>query len=310
VIDGIFSAHEINESEGVFPSNHQILEFVRRVPAKSNDTETGDGNFALVKRMALFAAIVAILLTHFELELGYGIVERKVYTLIRKIQDEYIGRMCWNADVSINTFLFSCLALVFVWYTNTYTKYKTPLFDNWLAYAAFLSVSSMQLVEFFLWRNLDDPYWNRVFSRIGFLLIWIQPWLFLLLAKSSLATVYFVIAVLEAVYLFLIKNSDSYTTKDRSAHLVWKWVNIDYEVYIIITSVWLLFIFYSLFPLKEYVLLTFGVVALLYSAYRFHSSGSCGSVWCWMINGYFIWLLVRVLIVLPLYDKPGAINFC
>jgi len=66
VIDGIFSAHEINESEGVFPSNHQILEFVRRVPAKSNDTETGDGNFALVKRMALFAAIVAILLTHLE----------------------------------------------------------------------------------------------------------------------------------------------------------------------------------------------------------------------------------------------------
>ena len=38
--------------------------------------------------------------------------------------------MCWNPDISINTFLLGALTLVFVYYTNTYTKYKTPTFDN------------------------------------------------------------------------------------------------------------------------------------------------------------------------------------
>ena len=69
--------------------------------------------------------------------------------------------MCWNPDISINTFLFSCLTLLFIYITNTYTKYKTPLFDNPIFYLLFLAVVSIQLIEFFLWRNLKNKFINE-----------------------------------------------------------------------------------------------------------------------------------------------------
>jgi hypothetical protein len=57
--------------------------------------------------------------------------------------------MCWNQDISINTFLFACLSLLFIFLTNKFTKYKTKTFDNPLVYLFFLVVASMQLIEFF-----------------------------------------------------------------------------------------------------------------------------------------------------------------
>jgi len=61
--------------------------------------------------------------------------------------------MCWNQDISINTFIFACLSLLFIFFTNTFTKYKTPTFDNPIVYLFLLSVAAMQLIEYFLWRN-------------------------------------------------------------------------------------------------------------------------------------------------------------
>jgi hypothetical protein len=57
--------------------------------------------------------------------------------------------MCWNQDISINTFLFVCLTLLFIFITNTFTKYKTPFFNNPLMYLLLLLGASMQLIEFF-----------------------------------------------------------------------------------------------------------------------------------------------------------------
>ena len=57
--------------------------------------------------------------------------------------------MLENADISINTFLFAFLALLFIYFTNTYTKYKTHSFDNKIMYLFTLSVVCMQLLEFF-----------------------------------------------------------------------------------------------------------------------------------------------------------------
>ena len=38
--------------------------------------------------------------------------------------------MCWNKDVSLNTFLFSGFVLLLIYYNNTYTKYKVAEFDS------------------------------------------------------------------------------------------------------------------------------------------------------------------------------------
>ena len=79
--------------------------------------------------------------------------------------------MCWNADISINTFIFAIFALVFIYITNTYSKYKTKIFDNPLVYLFFFEVALIQLVEYFLWRNLKNAKWNEMLSKIAAFII-------------------------------------------------------------------------------------------------------------------------------------------
>lgn len=52
--------------------------------------------------------------------------------------------------------LYFLVSLLFIYFTNTYTKYKTSSFDNNIAYLFTLSVVCMQLLEYFLWKNLNN----------------------------------------------------------------------------------------------------------------------------------------------------------
>ncbi len=38
--------------------------------------------------------------------------------------------MCWNKEVSINTFMFSIITLLFIYYNNKFTQYKIKEFVN------------------------------------------------------------------------------------------------------------------------------------------------------------------------------------
>ena len=71
--------------------------------------------------------------------------------------------MCWNKDISLNTFLFSSFILVLIIYNNTYTQYKINELDNIWMYLFFASFIFMQLIEYFIWRNINDPVYNNLF---------------------------------------------------------------------------------------------------------------------------------------------------
>ena len=62
--------------------------------------------------------------------------------------------MCWNADISLNTYLFSVFALIFIYISNTYTRYKVKWFDSLFIYFFVLLYVSMQLLEYFIWKNI------------------------------------------------------------------------------------------------------------------------------------------------------------
>ena len=79
--------------------------------------------------------------------------------------------MCWNADISINTFLFAIFALVFIFLANTYTKYKQETFKNPLVYLLLLEVASIQLIEFFLWKNLKNKKMNEFLTSLALYII-------------------------------------------------------------------------------------------------------------------------------------------
>ncbi len=67
--------------------------------------------------------------------------------------------MCWNATVSLNTFLFSFFAVNFAYFNNVINIYEY-LFIN--------SFISMQLIEYFTWKNLNNKNLNRLLSQLGF----------------------------------------------------------------------------------------------------------------------------------------------
>jgi phosphatidylserine synthase len=135
--------------------------------------------------------------------------------------------MCWNKDISLNTFLFSVFALLFIYITNTYTKYKTPSFDNKWVYVVTLMVSSMQLLEYFIWKNIKNRDMNIFLSKIGLFLIVLQICSFILLAdKAYRYLILFVFVVFSmAVYFYkslynplICKFSNIICFRDLSAH--------------------------------------------------------------------------------------------
>ena len=60
--------------------------------------------------------------------------------------------MCWNETVSLNTFLFSFFAINFAYFNNVINGYE---------YLFYYSFISMQLLEYFAWKHLNN---KKIFS--------------------------------------------------------------------------------------------------------------------------------------------------
>ena len=75
---------------------------------------------------------------------------------------------------------------------------QSPLFDNPVVYLFFLSVVSMQLIEFFLWRNLNNSLMNESLSKLASFLFILQP-LFLILIIPTLSTLYMMLFIYSIV---------------------------------------------------------------------------------------------------------------
>ena len=204
--------------------------------------------------------------------------------------------MCWNSEISLNTFLFGAASLAFIIYNNTFTKYKVDWFDNFWLYIFAALVVSMQLIEFFLWRNLTNPYWNRVFSIIGLCFLLLQP----IVSTFAVSFVGFRYGLL-AVYLivtaiwFFTRNIDFSTKLQKNGHLSWKFQGdiISYWIF------WTVIVFACLLVERRWALLAFGIVGIVLSIYNYQKYNTSGSVWCWSANSGFLFLLGYVLIYLP-----------
>ena len=119
--------------------------------------------------------------------------------------------MCWNEHVSLNTFLFSSFVLLLIFYNNTYTQYKIKDFNSLGVYLFFISFISMQLIEFFIWRNINNAFYNHIFSTMAAMLIFIQPIITLMLLpdillRNYLLVMYSVVFIPYFTYKFITNN--------------------------------------------------------------------------------------------------------
>ena len=209
--------------------------------------------------------------------------------------------MCWNQYVSLNTFIFSIFVLLLIAYNNKYTQYKTPIFYNNFVYFFFLSFITMQLIEFFIWRNLYNKKLNNLLSILGALLLVIQPIASLLMLKDESLKYKLIILYSLFAFPFLIYQNYDHemtTVVSKSGHLEWKWNDLTgYKQ--IIYFLWLIVLYFSLIVNKNYIALIYVTILLAISYYSYVKDGSAGSLWCWSINSLMIYYAFNLLIWLP-----------
>lgn len=214
--------------------------------------------------------------------------------------------MCWNQYVSINTFVFGVFVLILISFNNRYSPYKIKFFENPYAYLFAMSVISMQLIEFILWRNMNNNFVNKIFSFFGYLLLVLQPIASLLLLenipmRNKLLVYYIVPASIGSLYFAI--NTDYHTSLSKCGHLKWDWINVKFDN-IFIHAFYLFFLYYSFVVNKHY--LTIFVTLSLYAIYYYYYNsleGSSGSLWCWSINIVMLYYLITLLIYLPFKEQ-------
>lgn len=214
--------------------------------------------------------------------------------------------MCWNTSVSLNTFLFSGFILLLIIYNNAYTEYKIQELNNIWVYLFLSSFIFMQLVEYFIWKNINNPFYNNLFTIIGFFLIGSQPIFSSMIISNKkirniIIFIYLLFAIPYAMYQLYYKKI--YSKVSKSGHLSWETFKLEPPLLFI----WLFCLVFSLIYEKLWVGLSFGVILFIISYYKYNKEGSVGSMWCWLINSIMIYYAFYLLFYLPYYNKK---NIC
>jgi hypothetical protein len=198
--------------------------------------------------------------------------------------------MCWNAEVSLQTFIFSTTPLVICLYYNLIG------IRDFLVYQSFISI---QLLEFFLWTFLNNKTWNRNFSILGLILIISQPAFSIYASRAKYMPNVLMAYGLFAMYALTIPIHFN-TTIAPTKHLSWNWLKFPVHVILI----WSLFFMYSSIYLMysgtytdtDIKIILFLSSIYIFSFYSYYSSNTFGTMWCWIANAfsfYFYFLLLQ-----------------
>ena len=181
--------------------------------------------------------------------------------------------MCWNANVSINTYIFGLFACLFALLNKKINISRFLFAQSWM---------SMQLIEYFIW---SKSFSNRLLSQIAFIFIVTQP-LFSILSISNHTNIKYVALVgylLFTVFMMVIKpwsKIDFRSVQASNGHLSWKW--LDYPKFAII--IWFLFLSISFALNKEWIKLILLTITAIISYALYSKTLTWGSLWCWLVN--------------------------
>ena len=188
--------------------------------------------------------------------------------------------MCWSASVSLNTFIFSLFGTLFALF-NGVIDVPQALF--------FTSFTSMQLVEYFAWKDLSD---TRIPSMVGLLLIFLQIVLVIYnYYKGPYQNLLYGFWFAISAVILMTTKIDLSMHKAPNGHLTWNWLNSIPKIY------WLIFVLFYLGIGIDYkynlVFLAF-LAVISFSWYNYSASGTFGSMWCWISNAFALVWIFRV----------------
>jgi hypothetical protein len=191
--------------------------------------------------------------------------------------------MCWNQTISLNTFIFTLFGINFAYLNNVITIND---------YIYYLSFSSIQLLEYFAWGNLDNKEKNRFLSQIGMFLIFIQPILFIKSlneVEDKIKTVVIMSYLVFFLCCILYFPIDFSMEKAPNGHLGWNWLNYPP----LIVFIWVFFYYILLLYTKSYVSFISSVMLFIAIYYTYYKTNTWGSLWCWIANIATLYLISK-----------------
>ena len=189
--------------------------------------------------------------------------------------------MCWNASVSLNTYIFGLFASSFAYYNGI---------TNILGFIFYQSFIIIQLIEYLIW---SKTFSNRLLSQIALFVILCQPIFNIVKIEtqpeliSYLLVAYFIFIIILYTIIVPLNTIQFSSVQSKNGHLSWKWLN--WNIYIIV--IWYAFLSFRWIIDKMYLTLILVTIFLIISIILFKETNTWGSMWCWIsniISFYFI----------------------
>ena len=198
--------------------------------------------------------------------------------------------MCWNASVSLNTYVFGLFASSFAYYNGI---------TNLLGLIFYQSFIIMQLIEYFIW---SKTFPNRILSQIALFVILCIPIFNIIKIEKSPELIPYIlggyIAFIVILYTAIIPlNTIEFSSvPSKNGHLSWKWLT--WNIYIIL--IWYAFLSLRWIIDKMYPTLIFVSIFLIISIILYKETNTWGSMWCWICN------IISFCFILLVFNK----DFC
>jgi hypothetical protein len=191
--------------------------------------------------------------------------------------------MCWSAEVSLNTFLFALVFFVIALGLN-----KLPLIILLIA----LSVSVMQLFEYFVWRNIHNKKIIKYLSIFGPFIILLQLLLInyaFLKGQERIISILLIFAVGIICMIYNYYNNKFDMKVGENGHLIWYWVDVSPLLLLFIFTFYL----YPLFKKENKFAFIFTAIFILISLYFYYKYKTWGTMWCYLTNLTWISIFIN-----------------
>jgi hypothetical protein len=191
--------------------------------------------------------------------------------------------MCWNAEVSIQSFAIGLLGIFLAAMTGT--SAPTIFF--------YATIVFMQLVEYIVWTYGSDPEINFYASLGGAGLLMLQPIASICAVSIRSYKVPMLISYVVLGAITQVIDQDGRSLRERykieagpsgdAPHLIWKWLDpIPWKSLL----VYFFFLISPLLITKQFDLVALVFLTLGFSIYSFGKGW--GSMWCWIVNGMVV----------------------
>jgi hypothetical protein len=191
--------------------------------------------------------------------------------------------MCWNAEVSLNTFIYGTISAIIVLSLN-----KIPIRTILLVY----TVSLIQLMEYFTWKNINNNELIHYLSITGAFILLLQVLLITnnnLKNKEQLFSYIFIFILTIIAFYHNFENKKFHMEKGENGHLKWLWADLPIPLLISGLLLWI----YPPIRNKNYISTLFIIITLTISFYYYYKYKTWGSMWCYIGNSFWILLIMK-----------------